>query len=199
MKKLLIQSKKGLATITGILFFATIVNSFSETIPTSYVEARQNDNVVGNLSISTSVELEEKVIVRNIAVNEIPTYTYVPDSTKVRNVRQYLEGRNSPLAQYAEVFVEAADHYGIDYRIIAAISVIESGAGKHNFRPHNAWGWGRMTFSSWEEGIWTVSRGIGGYYSRGLTTPQLISTYYCPPNAQRWAENVTFVMNQIGN
>jgi hypothetical protein len=199
MKRLLIQSKKGLATITGILFFATIVNSVSETIPTNYVEAKQNDSVVGNLSISTSVELEERVIVRNMAVNEIPTYTYQPDSTKVRNVREYLEGRNSPLAQYAEVFVEAADHYGIDYRIIAAISIIESSGGKHNFRPHNAWGWGRMTFSSWEEGIWTVSKGIGGYYSRGLTTPKLISTYYCPPNAQRWAQNVELVMNLIGN
>lgn len=199
MEKLLIKSKKGLATITGILFFATFVNSITQAVPTNYVQANESEEVVGNLSISTSVELEERVLVRNINANEVPVYTYVPDSTKVKNVRQYLEGRNSPLAQYAEVFVEAADYYGIDYRIIAAISVIESGAGKHNFRPHNAWGWGRMTFSSWEEGIWTVSRGIGGYYSRGLNTPKLISTYYCPPNAERWAQVVEYVMNQIEN
>ena len=198
MEKLLIKSRKGLASITGILFFATFVNSISQAVPTNYVQANQNEDIVANLSISTSVELEERVILRNINANHIPLYTYAPDSTKVRNVREYLEGRNSPLAQYAEVFVEAADYYEIDYRIIAAISVIESGGGKHNFRPHNAWGWGKMTFSNWEEGIWTVSEGIGGYYNRGLTTPQLISTYYCPPNAQRWAQNVQLVMNEIG-
>ena len=199
MKRLLIKSRKGLASITGILFFATIVNSISEIIPTNYVQANQSESVVGNLSISTNVELEEKVLVRNMPINKIPTYTYVPDSTKVNNIREYLNRRNAPLAEYAEVFVEAADHYGIDYRIVAAISVIESGGGKHNFRPHNAWGWGKMTFSNWEEGIWTVSKGIGGYYSRGLTTPKLISTYYCPPNAERWAHNVQYIMNMIGN
>lgn len=199
MKRLLIQTKKGLATITGILFFATFVNSVSQTIPANIVEANQDENIVGNLSISTSIELEERVLVRNIVVDEVPVYKYVPDSTKVRDVREYLESRNSPLAEYAEVFVEASDHYEIDYRIVAAISVIESGGGKHNFRPHNAWGWGKMTFSDWEEGIWAVSKGIGNYYSRGLNTPKLIGTYYCPPNAERWGEKVQFVMNEIGD
>ena len=197
MKRLLIQSRKGLASITGILFFATFINSISQTIPTSYVQANQNE--IGNLSISTSIELEERVLTRNIIANEVPVYTYVPDSTKVRNIREFLEKRNSPLAQYAEVFVEASDHYGIDYRIVAAISIIESSGGKHNFKPHNAWGWGKMTFSNWEDGIWTVSKGIGKYYSRGLNTPNLIGTYYCPPNAQRWGEKVQFVMNEIGD
>ncbi len=197
MKRLLIQSRKGLASITGILFFATFINSISQTIPTSYVQANQNE--IGNLSISTSIELEERVLTRNIIANEVPVYTYVPDSTKVRNIREFLEKRNSPLAQYAEVFVEASDHYGIDYRIVTAISIIESSGGKHNFKPHNAWGWGKMTFSNWEDGIWTVSKGIGKYYSRGLNTPNLIGTYYCPPNAQRWGEKVQFVMNEIGD
>ena len=62
MKRLLIQTKKGLATITGILFFATLINSVSQTIPANVVEANQDENIVGNLSISTSIELEERVV-----------------------------------------------------------------------------------------------------------------------------------------
>ena len=197
MKNLLIKSRKSLAVITGIIFFGVILTTITEKIPVTYVEANQYENSIGTLSTSTTTVVEEKIFTRDLPVNHVPTY--VPDKTKVENVRRYLAGRNAPLADYAEEFVKAADHYNIDYRIIAAISVIESGGGKHNFRPYNAWGWGKMTFSSWEEGIWTVSKGIGGYYSRGLTTPKLISTYYCPPNAVKWASNVQLVMNQIGN
>lgn len=196
MKNLLIKGKKTLAIISGILFGAILMNNFSNRVPVNYVEASEA-NSLGNLSISTSVEIEENVIVKEVVINETPQYK--PDAKKVENIRKYLAGRHAPLADYAEEFVKAADHYNIDYRIIAAISVIESGGGKHNFRPHNAWGWGKMTFENWTEGIWTVSAGISRYYSRGLTTPQLIAPYYCPPNAVKWAQNVTFVMNQIGN
>lgn len=196
MKNLLIKGNKTLAIITGILFGAVIINNLSSHVPVNYVEANESTGI-GNLSISTSVEIEENIIIKEVVINKTPTY--VPDAQKVENVRKYLAGRHAPLAAYAEEFVKAADHYNIDYRIIAAISVIESGGGKHTFRPHNAWGWGKMSFENWTEGIWTVSAGISRYYSRGLTTPQLIAPYYCPPNAVKWARNVTFIMNQIGN
>lgn len=195
MKNLLIKGKRGLATISGIMFSALIVNSFSTHIPVNYIEANESSGI-GNLSISTSKEIEENIIVKEYVVNTVPSY--VPDAQKVENIRRYLAGRNAPLANYAEEFVKAADHYEIDYRIVAAISVIESGGGKHNFRPHNAWGWGRMSFNDWTEGIWTVSGGVSRYYARGMTTPQLMAPVYCPPNAVNWANNVTFVMNQIG-
>ena len=195
MKNLLIKGKRGLATISGIMFSALIVNSFSTHIPVNYIEANESSGI-GNLSISTSKEIEENIIVKEYVVNTVPSY--VPDAQKVENIRRYLAGRNAPLADYAEEFVRAADHYEIDYRIVAAISVIESGGGKHNFRPHNAWGWGRMSFNDWTEGIWTVSGGVSRYYARGMTTPQLMAPVYCPPNAVNWANNVNFVMNQIG-
>jgi len=197
MKNLLIKGNKTLAVITGILFGAVIINNLSHKVPVNYVEASESGNV-GSLSISTNVEVEENIIPKKVVVKAVQAQ-YVRDARKVENVRKYLAGRQAPLAAYAEEFVKAADHYNIDYRIIAAISVIESGGGKHTFRPHNAWGWGKMSFENWTEAIWTVSAGISRYYSRGLTTPQLIAPYYCPPNAVKWAQNVSFVMNQMGN
>jgi len=196
MKNLLIKGKRALAIITGILFGAILMNNLFNRIPVNYVEAGEANNI-GNLSISTSVEIEENVIVKEVVINATPQYT--PDARKVENIRKYLAGRNAPLADYAEEFVKAADHYNIDYRIIAAISVIESGGGKHTFRPYNAWGWGSKSFGNWTEGIWTVSAGISKYYSKGLITPQLIAPYYCPPNAVQWAQNVSFIMTQIDN
>lgn len=195
MNNLLLKTKKSFAIVSGIMFSAVILNSISQRIPVNYVEANQSGNI-GALSISTNTEIEENLIVKEINLNTNPTY--IPDSQKIENIRTYLANRNAPLAEYAEEFVKAADEYGIDYRIVAAISVIESGGGKNNFRPYNGWGWGKMTFESWEDGIWTVSKGIAKYYSRGLTTPKLISTYYCPPNAINWANKVQYVMNQIG-
>jgi hypothetical protein len=120
-------------------------------------------------------------------------------NSKVAKIRKYLANRNSPLADYAEEFVKAADHYGIDYRLVAAISIVESGGGIKNFKPYNAWGWGTRGFSSFKEGIWAVSEGLGKYYAGGRTTPQTIAPTYCPPNATDWANKVSYVMKVISN
>jgi hypothetical protein len=194
MRNLLIKGNKALATITGIICFGVLLNNISITTPVNYVEANQIEEVLS--ATSNPVDLvEEKMTVQEIEANHVPAY--VPDAQKVENIRRYLARRNAPLADYATEFVMAADHYGIDYRIIAAISVIESSGGRKNFRPYNGWGWGKMTFESWEQGIWTVSKGIAGYYSRGLITPKLIAPFYCPPNAVSWGNKVSFVMYEM--
>jgi hypothetical protein len=194
MKNLLVKGNKALAIITGTIFFGMLLNNISISTPVNYVEANQIEEI-GMLSSATSIEMEEKLSAQEIAVYHVPTY--VPDPVQVEQIRRYLSNRNAPLADYAQEFVMAADHYGIDYRIVAAISVMESNGGRKTFRPYNAWGWGKMTFESWEQGIWTVSKGIAGYYSRGLTTPKLMAPYYCPPNAESWGNKVSFVMYEM--
>jgi hypothetical protein len=119
--------------------------------------------------------------------------------TKVSQIRSYLSKKNSPLAEYAEEFVKASDEYGIDYRLVAAISIIESGGGKHCFRPYNAWGWGKSGFDSFKDGIWQVSKGLSKYYADGLDLPKEIAYRYCPPNAVKWGNNVSYVMSVISN
>ena len=196
MKNLLIKENKTLAIVTGILLGGVILNGISKEIPISHVEANGSGDIA-NLSISTSRQIEETIVVKKYIPNESPEY--IPDARKVENIRKYLAERNAPLADYAQEFVKAADHYGIDYRIVAAISVIESNGGRHTFKAYNAWGWGKSSFENWTDGIWSVSAGISKYYSKGLTKPELIAPYYCPPNAVKWAQNVNYVMNQIGN
>lgn len=142
----------------------------------------------------------EQINVEDITITEDKVSQAQADfDSKVAKVHKYLSLRGAPLAQYSQELVKAAEHYGIDYRLVAAISIIESSGGKHNFRTYNAWGWGKSGFESWEDGIWTVSKGLSTYYAKGMTTPKAISYSYCPPNANSWANKVSYVMNMISN
>lgn len=186
-------TKKSFAVVSGLLFAGIIANSISQSIPVQVVQANQTENVSNtNITLST-IHLPENIEV----VDKEKEPVYVPDSKKVSRIKALFVKRNSPLAEYAEEFVKAADHYGIDYRLVASISIIESSGGLHTFRQYNAWGWGKKGFANWKEGIWEVSRGLGKYYSKGLKTPKLISKYYCPPTADSWANKVQYVMNSI--
>lgn len=145
-------------------------------------------------AISANEELEYQAISRKLEMMDV-------DQEKVRKVRNYLAARGAPLAAKAEYLVKTAQEFGIDYRLVAAISVIESGGGKYAYRPYNAWGWGGavrpFTFTSWEEGIYTVSRGLSRYYASGLITPKQIAPRYNPHTPNEWSRKVEYVMSQM--
>jgi len=188
--------KNILAVIAGILFTGLMLNTINEISPTPVMSTNQASLVdIGEETIEyiDSNEIKERILEEAVSTRAQDTETL----RKIEEVRSYLASRDSPLTDYAQEFVKAANEYGIDYRLVVAISIIESNGGKNTFRTYNAWGWGKMNFTSWEEGIWTVSKGLGKYYSKGLTTPQRIAPYYCPPSASEWARKVTFVMGEI--
>ncbi|GIW60179.1 MAG: hypothetical protein KatS3mg087_1245 [Patescibacteria group bacterium] len=122
-------------------------------------------------------------------------------------IRNFFARYNSPLREHAAHIVEMADKYQIDYRLIPAISMQESTGCK--FIPensYNCWGYGiygnKVTrFSSYQEGIETVSRGLKkNYYDQGLTTPQQIMAKYTPPSIALggpWARGVYYFFNEI--
>ncbi|HCC68236.1 TPA: hypothetical protein DEP90_03510 [Patescibacteria group bacterium] len=195
-----INKKKILPVITGVLFVALTLKSVNEISPTSIL----NQDLSGEITVyaANTVNIEQMNI-ENLDVDKSKgTATYTGNSSidsQTENIRKYLNKRNSPLAKYAEEFVKAANNYGIDYRLVAAISVVESSGGIYCFRPYNAWGWGKSGFNSWKDGIWAVSKGLSKYYSSGVNTPRKIAYRYCPPNAVKWGNNVSYVMNLIEN
>lgn len=192
--KNILNKKNILAVVAGVLFAGLILNTVEQVAPKQVMSMNQAIEVNSGeetIKYVDSSEIQEKVLEEDISAEDAE-YT-----RKVNNIRTYLQRRNAPLHTYAEEFVKAADTYGIDYRLAASISIIESSGGIHTFRTYNAWGWGKMNFSSWEEGIWTVSEGLGKYYAKGLNTPQKISRSYCPPSASEWARKVSFVMSEI--
>ena len=94
----------------------------------------------------------------------------------------YLSG--SPLSGQGATFAAAAWEYGVDPRWSPAISCVESTKGAYCFLPHNAWGWGSVSWDSWEEAIYGHVRGLARGY--GYTVSYEAAAKYCPPNADFW-------------
>lgn len=124
------------------------------------------------------------------------------DQLKAQKIEMFFRVNrgNAPLAEYSNKFVEIANKYGLDYRLLPAIATVESSGGKSNFRSYNAWGWGSKGFSSFEEGIEVVGRGLKtGYIDKGRDTVEEIAPVYCPPNYKNWARSVNQFMLEIEN
>lgn len=119
-------------------------------------------------------------------------------------LRQFLQRYDSPLVAYAPDLIAASERYEIDFRLLPAISVQESGACRRiPENSFNCWGWGiyggKVTrFSNYPEAIETISKGLyERYHSRGLITPHEVGTMYNPSNTNNWAENVTLLMKRM--
>jgi hypothetical protein len=197
-----INKKKLLPVIAGLLFVGLCLKSVTEAKPTSILNQDFSKDIAVYATNTINLEQSNVEDLNVDKTRETVTNAEVistDDQIKIDKIRNYLGSRNAPLAEYAEEFVKAANHYGIDYRLVASISVIESSGGIHCFRTYNAWGWGKMNFSSFTEGIWTVSKGLSSYYASGLDTPQEIAYRYCPPSAVDWARKVNYVMSVIEN
>lgn len=110
----------------------------------------------------------------------------------------YLAKYNSPMKYQAQDFIDAADAYGLDWKLLPAIAGVESTFGKFIPGGYNAWGWGVygnqvIYFNSWREGMFTVSAGLRkNYLNRGLNDPASINRMYS--TSSRWSTNVTFFL-----
>ena len=108
-------------------------------------------------------------------------------------INNYLAG--SPLSGYGETFARAAWTYGVDPRWSPAISCVESTKGAYCFASHNAWGWGSVSWDSWEEAINAHVAGLARGY--GYTLTYASAQKYCPPNADHWYNSCLAQMNSI--
>lgn len=112
----------------------------------------------------------------------------------------FLKEYDSPLAKFSDQFIESADIWQIDWRLVPAIAGLESFFGRRMVpETYNAYGWGGgyIGFESWEDSIDHVSRKISqNYYRRGLNDPFKIGPVYAPPNS-KWGSLVASIMNNI--
>lgn len=160
-----------------------------------------NENVRGTFTVPT-VEMTDETVQAHVAVQaemsgqkDVRLQELTDRSRKARRIRQFYERWNSPMAAQAEFIVDTSEKYGIDWRLIPAISIVESSGGVYCFRPYNAFGWGKMGFSSYEEAIDTVARGLGTKY--GTSNPYAIAPRYNPVTPTSWANKVSGLMSQI--
>jgi hypothetical protein len=124
----------------------------------------------------------------------------IQNDQRVIILTDYLVSKNSPLAEHADLFIKYADENNIDWRLVPAISGVESSFGIHiPANSYNAYGWanGEYNFKSWEDSIQVVSKALNEkYYNKGATNINRIAKRYAPPSST-WAGKVKFFMKKI--
>lgn len=123
---------------------------------------------------------------------------------RVIRLKGYLQTKNPQLAGSAAHFVAEADRLDIDWRLVAAISGLESSFCLHiPARSYNCWGWGipkadtvNIGFSGFNDGITRVSEGLRyKYIDRGLESIEEIGRVYAA--SPTWSSRVRFFMADI--
>ncbi len=122
---------------------------------------------------------------------------------KATILAKYLAKFDSPLQYHAQDFIDAAEAYQLDWKMVPAIAGVESTFGKFIPGGYNAWGWGvygtqAIYFSSWREGIFTIAKGLReGYLNKGLTEPYSINRVYAA--SPFWGGKVSYFMQDLEN
>lgn len=118
---------------------------------------------------------------------------------RVAALENFFRKYNSPLVSYAPIFVKQADKYNVDWRLLPAISGVESSFGKRLIPgSYNAYGWGRghVRFADWENGIETVNRSLRqNYIDKGADSINRIGPIYA--EARNWSTRVSYFLEEI--
>lgn len=144
------------------------------------------------------------VLEQSDALSSAPTQEQIERAAKID---RYYSRNNLPLAGHGLAMVLAADEHGIDWRLVAAIGMIESTGGKFACKKANysAFGWGscKINFKSYEESIDTISKNLGGdnpatakHYA-GKSLRGILESYNPPSVVPNYADKVMKQMDII--
>lgn len=122
-------------------------------------------------------------------------------------VANFLKRYNSPLKPaeyYGKVFVEIADKYEIDFRLLPAIMMQESNLckkipeGSYNCLGFGIHSQGTLTFNNYEEGFDRAAKELKQFYiDQGRLTPEDIMKKYTPHSDGSWADSVNQFMAEM--
>ena len=150
----------------------------------------------------------------NVAVSggtsEVLSANVVAGDARTMLLQSFFQKNDSPMVPYANLIVQEADAYGLDFRLLPAIAMCESNLGKHmplkaGFNPFGIAVYtgtqSGKSFDSWEHAISWVSGYIHDrYYAQGITTLHDIGAIWAPPsvnNGDSWANCVQYFEGTI--
>lgn len=173
-----------------------------EKVPVKYMKRSLFILTLLSMSLLTQrATASEKASVSSAVLN--PTNGLAPNDRRVQVLRSYISQYDPLLAASAPTFVTEADKYNLDWRLVAAISGVESTFGKQIPQgSYNAWGWGiygdnSMGFSSYDEAISVISKSLREKYvdKWGAKDVYEMGRFYAA--SPTWAERVVYFMRKI--
>ncbi len=176
-----------------VLSSVETINEVQASFPTEQMRAEIPVPVIESNDDTVTSHVEFQKLMSGEV--DVPLQEITEKSKRAGRIRSFYERWNAPMALQAEYIVDAAQRYGIDWRLIPAISIVESSGGRYCFRPYNAFGWGKMGFNSYEEAIETVTHGLALKY--GTDNPYAIAPRYNPVTPSAWASKVSGLMSQM--
>lgn len=139
----------------------------------------------------------------------VSTPSPTPEITPPKDIRydalnKFFAGTDSPLKSYVNELISAADRYNLDYALLPAIAMQESGGCKNIPKnSFNCWGFGIygskvLNFSNYSEAISQVAKTISSaYIKNGRTNPTLLEDLWTPTSRGQWSYAVNYFMTKI--
>jgi hypothetical protein len=119
-----------------------------------------------------------------------------PPDPRIVRLESFFHRYHCPAPLYVADYLQKADKYGLDYRVLPAISIRETHCGLAE-SGNNRWGFrnGAVNFASIEAGIDFMTHRIAEHpYYRGESLPRKLFTYN--PRAS-YPQEVLRIMRQI--
>jgi hypothetical protein len=130
-----------------------------------------------------------------------PAVTLNPPDPRKAALTAFFTARKCPSYNFnlISTYLSSADYDKLDYRLLPAISIIESNCGQHAC-PNNFWGWNSCKGYPFDDpagGIIYISDQLANsHYYRGKTTYQKLRAYNPNP---AYAVEVEQLMKEIDN
>lgn len=130
------------------------------------------------------------------------------EDSRIKKLRDYLQSKNSPIADEAEDIISVADQWGLDYRLFVGISNAESSFCKRSPEgSHNCWGFACFDnqpchyFKTYKEALESLAGTITNHYAytdyNRTGSLSDLSKVYLTGNKKRWEGNVQSVINDL--
>ncbi|MGH9647120.1 MAG: hypothetical protein ACRD4E_09920 [Bryobacteraceae bacterium] len=131
-----------------------------------------------------------------VAAN-IPDAHFKPSpDLRFARLERFFQHYDCPAPRHVAEYIRAADRYGLDYRVLPALSIRETQCGVQE-KQNNRWGYhpGRQSFPSIEAGIeFLAHQLVENPPYKGKTLREKLLTYNPRP---AYSDEVAWIMHQI--
>jgi hypothetical protein len=127
---------------------------------------------------------------------DVPLDQFKPLDLRAVKLERFFQLYRCPAPHHVVEYLKAADTYGLDYRLLPALSIRETTCGAYQWE-NNRWGYhpGQQTFASVAEGIDYVARVLAeNPFYKGKSLREKLFTYNPLPTYPR---EVEWIMRQI--